>query len=426
MQNEKLAILKMLEEGKITSADAAQLLQAVEVGGTAPAPTPAPYAAPSHHAPPPPPPRSVPRHDPHDPRSNSPGGHRPPPAGSGFDDLGRKFESFAKDMEPKLKNFTEAVAEKITQGADMLSKAFAADPHAPTSHAAPAPHHGSQSGYRPAAAPPPPRPVAPGGMIEKNVEMAVAPGFNELALTGINGEIRIKGYNGDKITAKITYKPKRAGTDIDFMKLGNKYQLNYETDDFERVIIDAYVPERAFGVVKIDGLNTHIDVSSLSANDLRVTNANGNLRLSNISAVNLTAESSSGRFIVSNIFAESATFENVNGAVEADELDIAQLKLTNYNGPMSIIMSTFNRHNDYLWAVETGNAKLNMNLPTLPNLGYHIKAHAAMGEIRLGLTGLQFLINDPTLAEARSTQFDMAAKRVKMTVETSNAPLVIN
>jgi hypothetical protein len=49
-----------------------------------------------------------------------------------------------------------------------------------------------------------------------------------------------------------------------------------------------------------------------------------------------------------------------------------------------------------------------------------------MGQIRLGLTGLQFLINDPTLAEARTTTFDSCAKRVKMTVETSNAPLVIN
>ncbi|MCL2604433.1 MAG: DUF4097 domain-containing protein [Defluviitaleaceae bacterium] len=256
--------------------------------------------------------------------------------------------------------------------------------------------------------------------------MGVAPGFNELALSGINGDLRIKGYNGDKITARITYKAKRAGAEIDLIKLGNKYQLNYDSEDFERVLIDAYVPERAFNVIKVDGTNTHMDISSLSASDLRVSNANGNLRLTNISATNITAESSAGRFIVSNITADSAAFENVTGTVEADELDIAKLALTNYNGPLSLLMSTFARHSDYLWSIETGNAKLNMNLPTLPDLGYHIKAHAAMGEIRLGLTGLQFLINDPTLAEARSTHFDHAAKKVKMTVETSNAPLVIN
>ncbi|MCL2499121.1 MAG: DUF4097 domain-containing protein [Defluviitaleaceae bacterium] len=424
MQNEKLMILKMLEDGKITATEASRLLQSVDAGISPSAPHPLP----------PPPPRipSAPYDSrDRDPRQNSPSGTRPAPrAGSTLDDLGKRFESFAKDMEPKLQKFTEVVAEKITAGADMLSKAFTGDPH-PPSHS----HHGTSGGYhthtsqqthtsRPASAPP--SVTAPGGMTERNIEIGVAPGFNELALSGINGDLRIKGYNGDKITARISYRAKRAGAEIDLMKLGNKYQLKYEPEDFERVVIDAYVPERAFSVIKLDGVNTHMDISSLSANDLRVSNANGNLRLSGISATNITAESSAGRFIVSNIVADSASFENVTGTVEADELDIAKLALTNYNGPLSLLMSTFARHSDYLWSIETGNAKLNINLPTLPDLGYHIKAHAAMGEIRLGLTGLQFLINDPTLAEARSTHFDHAPKKVKMAVETSNAPLVIN
>jgi hypothetical protein len=49
-----------------------------------------------------------------------------------------------------------------------------------------------------------------------------------------------------------------------------------------------------------------------------------------------------------------------------------------------------------------------------------------MGEIRLGLTGLQYIINDPTMVEARSVQYDAAAKQIRLNVETSNAPLVIN
>ena len=437
MPNEKLMILKMLEDGKITSAEAAQLLQSVDapssgavndrtsmLGASATSP---PLPSMGHMPPPAPPP--VPRPttsapDPRDPRSNNySGASRAAHTSSGLDDLGRRFESFAKDMEPKLTKFTEVVAEKITQGADMLSKAFAADDTRGTS-AHHAPPRTSQRGPTPTARPSTPAPT--GGLTEKNIEIAVGSGFNELALSGINGELRIKGYNGDKITARIGYKAKRAGAEIDLMKLGNKYQLNYESDDFERVIIDAYVPERAFSVIKVDGINTHADISSLATTDLRVSNANGNLRLSNIAATNITAENSAGRFIASNITAEGATLENINGAVETDELDIAKLSLTNYNGTLSLLMSTFNQYNDYLWSIETGNAKLNMNLPTLPNLGYHIKAHAAMGEIKLGLTGLQFLINDPTLAEARSTSFDHAAKRVKMTVETSNAPLIIN
>jgi len=265
-----------------------------------------------------------------------------------------------------------------------------------------------------------------GGLTEKNIEMLVEPGYNELNLSGQNGDVRIKGYNSDKITARVSYKAKRAGAHIDLMKLGNKYYLKYEPDDFEVVMIDAYVPERAFSVIKLDGINAQMDCSTMAATEIAISNVNGNTRLAGIAAGNIKAEGGGGRFIASNITADSATLENVNGVMEADELDVSILHLTNYNGPLSLLMSNYARHAEYQWNIETGNAKLSMNLPTLPDLGYHIKAHAAMSEIRLGLTGLQFLIHEPSLVEARSVQFDSVARKVKMTVETSNGPLVIN
>jgi len=324
-------------------------------------------------------------------------------------------------MAPKVQKFAESAVGAIVGVTDKVSDAFSS----PGGGAAPGPvHHGGQT-HRPEA----PRPAATtsGGMTVVSIEKLVESGsYNELSLSGLNGEIRVKGYNGDKITAQLSYRAKRPGAPIELVKLGGKYFLNYESDDFSQVSIDAYVPERAFGVIKADGINCVVDCSSLAAGDMRIVNANGSMNLSGISATTLAAENSSGRFTVSNITAETATIENLNGQVECSELDIANLKLTNYNSPVSIIMSGFNRHADYLWNVETGNAKLSMNLPTMPNLGYHIKAHAAMGEIRLGLTGLQFLINEPSLVEARSISFDHASKRLKLAAETSNGPLTIS
>jgi len=432
MNNEKLMILKMLESGQINATEASNLLKAVENpdGGAStphsPPPTPSASSPPPHTPPPRAPHSSHAGYGNNGPRHGSPSGHSGSHGTSGFeasiDDLGRKFESFARDMAPKVQKFTETMADKIMGAADKMSGAFAESSHDHAPHSqAPAP---SQS-HRPA----PPRPSAPSpsGMTERSIEMLVETGgYNELSLSGLNGEVRIKGYNGDKITAKLTYRAKSPHAPIEMMKLGNKYFLKYEADDFQGVSIDAYVPERAFGVIKIDGINCQIDCSSLAAGDMRIVNANGNTRLSALAATNLTAESSNGNFVISNTNADNATIENLNGTLETHELDIANLKLTNYNGPLSIIMSGFNRHAEYLWNVETGNAKLSMNLPTMPDLGYHIKAHAAMSEIKLGLTGLQFLINEPSLVEARSVHFDSAAKRVKLAVETSNAPLVIN
>ena len=413
MQNEKMMILKMLESGKITTEEASRLLQSVDTGVAPPPYTPSSttasstsYTSSNSQTPPASHSHREPSGSYSSSQSNDPGkkhteGH------SIFEDIGHKFEEWG----PKIRKATASAVEKIAGGVDRLSKSL--------SDYTPQPSSGGTSRPKP-----PSKPAS--GLTEKNIEMLVEPGFSELNLSGQNGDVRIKGYNSDKISARISYKAKRAGAHIDLMKLGNKYFLKYEPDDFETVMIDAYVPERAFSVIRIDGVNANMDCASLTAEEIAISNANGGLRVANLSATNLKAESGNGRFVASNISATTAVLENVNGVMETDELDVAQLKLNNYNGPLSLLMSNFTQHTQYIWNVETGNAKLSMNLPTLPDLGYHIKAHAAMSEIRLGLTGLQFLIHEQSLVEARSVKFDSAGKKVKMTVETSNGPLVIN
>jgi hypothetical protein len=449
LNNEKMMILKMLEDRKITSQEAAQLLQSLETGtpvsaGSPPAvpvmPSssagPIPFAPSPSPAPPPPPYEGYTNNGPaprpgasYTPPSAPPRTPTPPPGPSRVEeianDLGRRFEGFARSMEPKIQRFTETVASHIVTGADKLSKTMNTE-SAPRPFVQP-PTRPSPAPVRPAPAKPAkPAVHIPAALTEKNIELAVTDGYNELNLSGMNGDIRIKGYNGDKITARVSYKSARAGAAIDLRKLGGKYYLSYDPDEFEHVSMDAYVPERLFQTVKIDNINGQIDISSLASNQMEITNGNGHIRLSAIAAQYLKADNSQGRFILSNIVADSAVIENVNGVIEADETDIGSFKLTNYNGPLTLLMSGFNRYNDYTWSIETGNAKLNMTLPTLPTLGYHIKAHTTLGEIRLGLTGLQFLVNDAAMTEARSIHYDGALKKVQLMAETSNGPLFIN
>ena len=416
MSNEKMKILKMLEEKKITASEAAKLLESVDAGGVAPQQH-QPQSRPDDRfsAPPPPPPRPSP------PPSRDYGSQRAPSSPRGFEDLtgdlGKKFESFARDMEPKLQKFTETVAEKIVSGADRISRGFGSE----TAPAAPAggqrgASHSPSVGVKPAAS----------SGFEKNIEMVIDSGYNELSIAGLNGDVRVKGYNGDKITARISYKPKRSGAAIDLMKLGGKYFLKYEEDDFDRVSVDAFVPERMFQVINIGSNGGNMDISSLSAKEMQLANSSGQTRLASLSAEKVKADCSNGRLTLSGIAADSAIIENFNGNVDADELDVSKLSLINYNGGLSLLMPAFTRHAEYIWSVETSNAKLNINVPTLPDLGYHIKAHTTLGDIRVGLTGLQFLINDPALVEARSVNYDRAAVKVKLAVETSNAPLLIN
>lgn len=433
MSNEKMMILKMLEEGKITAEEASRLMDAAGTGKTEPKNQ---YKSEN--------------------RSNEPagntnsgsynnstysnqssqsqnnyggqsghysgsygGGNNRNYSGQSFDDfaneLGRKFDTFAKDMEPKLQKFTESVVEKTASFADSISRSLSQ----PDSHSGG--YYQKPYGTRPAATP-----HYGSNVLEKNFEMLVTPGYCELNLGGINGDVIVNGYNGDKITAKVNYKPKFHAAQIELMKLGDKYYLNYNEDEFEFVTVDAYVPEKLFKNIRIETVNGKIAISTIITDSLTVNGINVKSEIKNISAENFTMDTSNGETILFNVNGRFAKVETFNGAVNTTAVDVENLSLSASNAQIIMNIDYFNRFNDYTWVVESSNGRLVMNAPTSPELGYFVKAKTSLNNVKLGLTGMNYLVNNPNFIEAKSYNFDDAPKKIKISAETSNAPLTIN
>jgi len=424
MQTEKMMILKMLEEGKINAEDASRLLSSTDGsgGGSSHAPPPRPMPArpvppgydpqrPHGHAPPPAP-------SPHgygashgDPRSNAP--HE-----SGTDSMGRKFSEFVKEMEPKVKKFAGTVVEGTAKAAESISKSLSGGSKpAPSHYGAPAP----QPHAPPSSAP---RPST--GGIEEVVEIKVTEHGGELNLAGLNGQVLVKGYNGDKISAKIYTVAKRPGAKASLATLGNKYYLSYDENDFERVCIDAFVPEGMFSTIKAATVNGDLSISTVSGEHVFVENIGGNTEVVGVNAYNLVIESNNGNLMLKDTQAIRAQAENFNGPISINKIDIAELKATTFNGAIDMQVAAFAAYDHYKWNVETSNGKLLVVLPTYATLGYHIKAHAALDTVKLGLVGMNYLRNDRSYLEAQSVNYDTCLKKVDMELATSNAPLVIN
>ena len=412
MPNEKMSILKMLEEGKITSDEAARLLEALgksESRDAAFAPRP------SHDN------RHDSRHDDTSSRANRPTSSSrssgSPVAGLDnlADELGRKFDAFARDFEPRLQKFSEAVAEKTVAVADKIAKTLE------TSEPTPESRPSSQT-----YAPKEPRRSVSASATEKTFELRVGGTKNELVLKSKNADISVKGYNGDKITMRLFYVSARAGANIELLQLGNKYYLHYEEDDFERIGIDAYVPETLFESVQLENINGNTDVANLSAAIFACENQNGHSTLKEIRADNMKIENNNGRLMVFNITSKAAQIENSSGEINAGNLDILSLKLISSNGKIAMSMANFAHSGEYNWLIETNNAPLNLNLPSLPTLGYHIKAQTSCDQVKLGLVGLNYITSEASYAEVKSLQYDTAGKHIKMYLETSNAPINVN
>jgi DUF4097 and DUF4098 domain-containing protein YvlB len=423
MASEKLRILKLLEEGKITADEAARLLDAAAPSSpsgstssgyrTSPASSSASRASSSS---------SSSTYSSASSYNSNDGRRRSTGASAGLDDftseLGRKFEAFARDLEPKLHKFSETVAEKTSDLADKISRSLE-EPRraASTSYS----YSSASSTSTPSAAP-----SSYPGMTEKRFELRVASGYNEVNISGLNGDVLLKGYNGDKITARVYVKPKRPNAPIELMQLGSKYFLNYDEDDFDKVCVDAYIPEKLFSVANISTINGVLDLSSLETETISLSNANGPTKLKSMTSGFLKVDCSNGRLTLSAISAKNAQIENFNGIIDALDLDCANLKLVSVTGGITVNISSFSRFSEYIWDVETSNGKMTLNLPSMPDLGYHIKAQTTLGNIKIGLSNLSYISNTSSRAEAKSFNYSSCRRTAKFALQTSNGPLQIS
>ncbi len=407
MSQERLKILEMLQEGKITAQEAAQLLSSVD---NTPKPSGDVYKGYSNSQnqqnqiplpPPPPMPTSA------------------PSSSSSVDfnalanDLGRKFEVFAKNLEPKIQRFSEVVAEKAVQVSDMISRSIS-EPAKPST---PPPSSSISAPSMPAPAI---------GLESKTFETIIDSKHGDLNLFGFNGDVFVKGYNGDKMTIKVLYKTKVKGTEIELMKLGSKYYLNYDEEYFEKVYIDALIPEGLFNNLRLQTINGKIEASNINSSYFSVTNQNGDVIIKSVDSQNMKIDGQNGKLMIENLTGDNGHIENSGGGIKARGIDVANLKLSSFNASVIMEIPYFARACEYVWFVETSNNKININLPTDKKVGYYIKAQTSISNVQLGLSDLSFSKYEPTYVEATSGNFSTCAKKVKLSAETSNGPITIS
>ncbi|MDR1531934.1 MAG: hypothetical protein LBS62_07085 [Clostridiales bacterium] len=371
MDSEKMKVLKMLEEHKITAEEAARLMQSLgtEPSGGVSSSVTGPSGGAADTVP-------VSNSRPSDVAGPSGGSPAPRIDFENFGaEMGRKFDSLARDWEPKLRKITEKVVEKTVAAADKISRTIAEESAAYAARTSASPTGGSvtSSAFS-----------ADGG---GNFDASVLPG-DELSLEGFNGDVTIRGYNGDKMTIKAVSKSARPGVSMRLVKRGKKYMIDYDPGDFEKMAFDALIPERMFSAVNISTSNGLISVTSLKSANARIT--------------------------------------NFNGPIHAERVDFAYMEMSSVNGAVTARDTEFDAYSDYVWNIETSNAEISAGLPVGARLGYHVKVRATLGSIRVGLGSLNYIGSDAYNIEAKSIGYDTASKHVKLALETSNAEVRIN
>lgn len=372
MSEEKMRILRMLEEGKITANEATDLLNSLKDGKDA-------YNSNNQYTD-----KSV---------------QKEKNAKSFSRDIEKKIEVFSKDLEPKIQKATQTIIDKANYFADKISKSLSDS----TSFSQP-------------------------NEKERTLEIHVAKEDNaQLRLNGKNGIIYIKGYNGDKITTKIRYISKDDNHNIELIKVGNIFYLNYDDSAFSKVEVEAFVPEYLFNKIYLETNNKRVFVDGLRGDEINIITNNAPIELKNISMGYLKIETSKSKVLLENITGRSIQAENCNGPIEVKLCDVINVNLVSSNADISIDSSIreLNESNRYEWNVETSNASIIVNTLKGFNVGYEFSALTSLNGIQMSIPNIDFIENEKNYIKGFTNNFSTALKKLKINLETSNAPIIL-
>lgn len=408
MSDEKMMILKMLDEGKIGAEEAAKLLAAINEETTKK-------------------PNTLNLEKENTTYQTNDNNQNVAASNSvRFDEFGRaignisknmakKLGVFAKEMAPKIQNVTENLVEKTVEVTDKISKSVATAPPKPVKPTRPTtPQPASSSATT----------VQRGRIKEKSCEISVNGTLNEFYVTSKNGTIFIKGYNGDKITAKLNY---ISNTDnIQLTQSGNRYYLDYDEAAFNCVSIEAFVPDKLFKRIQLKAQNSKLNLDSMSCSEIVTETDNLELNLKNISSNYIKVTTNKGNIELNNIASDSLDAITATGKISAEALDVQKLKMETDNSPINYKLFSLRNYTSYTWKISTSNAPMKVSIPISEEIGYTFKANTSLNSVSVGIAGLQYTYNENNYVDAKTSNFDRAFRKVKISMDTSNAPININ
>lgn len=264
-----------------------------------------------------------------------------------------------------------------------------------------------------------------------------------LVVKSINGKIDVKSWGEDKLLIKITYRYKNNS----FTQDNSFYEL-YEEDNriifkplyTNNVMMDLslYLPQKHYkeislttsnGRIQLEDLklnlltcntsnasisledivgesvdistkNGKINLKDISSPILKAVSTNASIKLEDIESRDLMVATKNGRITLSHIAGEGITVKSSNGSIEADNLKGKVINLDTSNG--KIICRDLDDEKIRELNLSTSNSTIDVEMNHLSKMGYY-QLETSFGNINLDIPGLVYKENK---------QIDLGMKKI--------------
>lgn len=270
--------------------------------------------------------------------------------------------------------------------------------------------------------------------VEKTFEAEAAEGTN-LELQATNGPITVKKHNDNKVVikAKIRTSQENAENTIVFLNENGTVSLKLAKPDTFNLSVsyDVFVPAVKFNKLNLETKNGKIVVEDTLSEEFASITRNGAIDLTGVNSSKLSADTKNAKILINYLIGKDINIGTQNASIEIKNLKTEKMSASSTNG--KIMLENFqapeNTDNVEL-NLKTTNADIKANMNDSEDKGFKIAAKTTNGGVNLLIPNLIYR-NVPRMdgstrqIEAETENYADAAQKVNISAETQNGYIEI-
>lgn len=269
--------------------------------------------------------------------------------------------------------------------------------------------------------------------VQKNFEVIPDEGAN-LEIAGINGSITIKKHLDSKVMIISRIKsPSPTGEGIvTFTGDPSNISVRLNSMAFNvSVSHEVFIPNIKFNSIKIENSNGKIYIEDSLSEEVTATTKNAHIELMGVNSNKVAVTTKNGRIQMNYIIGDKIDINTSNAVIDIKHIKVRDISAVTINGRINIENAqNVDDTDDMTMYLKTSNGGIKVNMNDMDGRVYKIKAHTSNGSVNLlipemiyhnvnrkGVTG--------SFVEAESRDYETRPNKVVITGETVNGQIEI-
>lgn len=268
--------------------------------------------------------------------------------------------------------------------------------------------------------------------INKVFEVANINEGMELNVEAINGHILLKKHMENKVIIRTVVKSPVDNADeiLDFSQNENLVTLKCNKIGNISVAHEIFLPSVKFKNINLVTKNGKVYVEDSISENFEAVTSNSNIDLMGVTSDKINVSTKNGRINFGYIIAKDINVNTINSVIEIRQLKTANINAVTKNG--RILIENVHNHQDdpnINMNLKTSSAGIKVNMNDMERKGYKVKAQTTNAEINLLIPEMTYRNVSKQMAsnfvEADSNGYDESENKVNITAETTSANIEI-